>query len=70
LFAWTRDLIGFRKTWSHFRRVAFPDYVAGVPDGPDNDGRFTYIWEGPTAGTPSQIAVVWWGARPDEQSVS
>jgi glycogen operon protein len=66
LFAWTRDLIGLRKRWSHFRREGFPEYIAGVPDGLGNDGRFTYVWEGPAVGEPSQIAVIWWGARPDE----
>ena len=65
LFAWTKDLIGLRKRWSHFRRAGFPEYAAGVPDGPGNDGRYTYAWEGPPAGEPSQIAVVWWG-RADE----
>jgi pullulanase/glycogen debranching enzyme len=61
LFDWTKNLIALRKRWSHFRRAAFPEYIAGVPDGPGNDGRFTYNWEGPAAGAPSQIAVIWWG---------
>jgi pullulanase/glycogen debranching enzyme len=66
LFAWTRDLIALRKTWSHFRRTEFASYVADIPDGPGNDGRYTYAWEGPAAGAPSQIAVVWWGTTPAE----
>ena len=30
-------------------------------DGAPNDGRFTYAWEGPAEGEPSQLAVIWWG---------
>jgi isoamylase len=67
LFAWTRDLIDLRKRWSHFRRAGFPEYVAGVPDGSGNDGRYTYAWEGPPSGEPSQIAVLWWGKAADEE---
>ena len=37
-----------------------------MPDGSGNDGRYTYAWEGPSAGAPSQIAVIWWGATPTE----
>jgi len=62
LFEWTKGLIALRKHWSHFRNSDFPEYV--VPDdlaGPRNDGRFTYAWEGPAEGEPSQLAVVWWG---------
>ncbi len=64
LSRWTQGLIALRKRWSHFRRADFPDYVEGAPDdrnGPRNDGRFTYVWEGPAAGSPTQLAVVWWG---------
>lgn len=64
LFDWTRGLIALRKQWSHFRRVDFAEYIHGVPDdsqGARNDGRFTYSWEGPDAGSPSQLAVIWWG---------
>jgi pullulanase/glycogen debranching enzyme len=67
LFHWTRDLIALRKAWRHFRRADFPQYVADVPNGPGNDGRHTYTWEGPGVGSGSQLAVVWWGggrARP------
>ncbi len=63
LFAWTRDLIALRKAWSHFRRGDFPSYVVGRPDDSAgaNDGGYTYSWEGPPAGEPSQLAVIWWG---------
>ena len=37
-----------------------------MPNGSGNDGRYTYAWEGPAAGAPSQIAVIWWGAMPEE----
>ena len=66
LFDWTSDLIALRKTWTHFRRTDFASYIADVSDGPGNDGRYTYAWEGPPAGAPSQIAVIWWGATPAE----
>jgi pullulanase/glycogen debranching enzyme len=66
LFAWIKYLIALRKTWTHFRRASFADYSAGLPDGPGNDGRYTYVWEGPGPGAPSQIGVVWWGASPGE----
>lgn len=64
LFQWTRGLIALRKQWSHFRRSDFARYVQGVPDdraGTLNDGGYTYVWEGPARGEPSQLAVVWWG---------
>jgi isoamylase len=61
LFDWTRGLIALRKQWSHFRRVDFAEYAMDAPAGPDNDGRFTYAWEGPAEGEPSQLAVIWWG---------
>lgn len=61
LFDWTRDLITLRKTWRHFRRTDFAAYAQGVAHGPDNDGRYTYTWEGPAVGLPTQLAVVWWG---------
>ena len=70
LSGWTRDLIALRKRWSHFRRANFPAYASdaakgGKDAGAVNDGRFTYIWEGPPDGSPSQIAVIWWG-KPGE----
>jgi isoamylase len=64
LFTWTKDLIALRKRWSHFRRADFAAYVDGAPNddqGPRNDGRFTYTWEGPGDGAPTQLAVIWWG---------
>ena len=64
LFKWTRGLIALRKQWSHFRRADFARYVQGAPDdrnGPVNDGGYTYAWEGPPAGEPSQLAAIWWG---------
>lgn len=64
LFQWTRGLITLRKQWSHFRRSEFAPYVSEAPDdraGPINDGKYTYTWEGPASGEPSQLAVVWWG---------
>ena len=53
-----------RKQWSHFRRADFAAYIDGAPNdehGPRNDGRYTYVWEGPPDGSPTQLAVVWWG---------
>ena len=64
LFDWTRRLIALRKQWSHFRRSDFAPYVEGQPDdrsGRRNDGSYTYSWEGPGNGEPTQLAVVWWG---------
>jgi glycogen operon protein len=64
LFEWTKGLIALRKQWSHFRRTDFPEYIHGVPndsEGDRNDGKFTYIWEGPDVGSPTQLAVIWWG---------
>lgn len=64
LFDWTRRLIGLRKQWSHFRRSDFAPYVQGSPDdraGHLNDGAYTYLWEGPGSGEPTQLGVVWWG---------
>jgi isoamylase len=64
LFDWTRGLIALRKQWSHFRRADFAAYAIDAPDDRDgrrNDGRFTYAWEGPGEGEPSQLAVIWWG---------
>ncbi len=61
LFGWTRDLIALRRQWTHFRRTGFADYINGAPDGAANDDRFTYTWEGGPVGSPSQLAVVWWG---------
>jgi isoamylase len=68
LFHWTKELIALRKQWSHFRRADFPEYISDAADdrgGPRNDGKFTYIWEGPAEGAPSQLAVIWWG-KPGE----
>jgi isoamylase len=64
LFDWTKGLIALRKQWSHFRRADFAEYVMDARDDRDgrrNDGRFTYAWEGPGNGEPSQLAVIWWG---------
>ncbi len=61
LFHWTKALIALRKTWSHFRGRDFTRHVHDVADGPGNDGRYTYTWEGPTTGSPSQLAVIRWG---------
>ncbi len=62
LFDWTRGLIALRKQWSHFRRADFADVRHGrARTGAANDGRFTYAWEGPAEGEPSQLAVIWWG---------
>jgi len=66
LFHWTRDLIQLRKKWTHFRRAEFAEYVdqawdGGAHAGPDNDGKFSYAWEEPGDGRPTQVAVVWWG---------
>jgi isoamylase len=68
LFNWTKELIDLRKRWSHFRRADFAAYIDGAPNddqGPRNDGRFTYVWEGPADGSPTQLAVIWWG-KPGE----
>ncbi|HKA55868.1 MAG TPA: alpha-amylase family glycosyl hydrolase [Candidatus Binatia bacterium] len=66
LFHWTRDLIQLRKKWTHFRRAEFAEYVdqawdGGAHAGSGNDGKFSYAWEGPGDGQPTQVAVVWWG---------
>lgn len=74
LFNWTKGLIALRKQWSHFRRADFAEYITGAPDDRDgrhNDGRFTYAWEGPAEGEPSQLAVIWWGTadEPDLMAI-
>ncbi len=66
LFHWTRDLVALRKQWTHFRRDDFARYAAdasngGAGAGTANDGKFTYSFEGPSDGQPTQLAVVWWG---------
>lgn len=66
LFHWTKDLIAIRKKWSHFRREEFARYAAsafngGADAGGNNDGKFTYSFEGSSDGQPTQLAVVWWG---------
>jgi glycogen operon protein len=63
---WTRRLIQLRKQWTHFRRAEFADYAAaafdgGADSGAKNDGRFSYSFEGPADGQPTQLAVIWWG---------
>jgi isoamylase len=71
MFDWTRGLIDLRQHWSHFRRADFAEYIVDAPDdreGARNDGRFTYAWEGPGEGEPSQLAVIWWG-KPDEPDI-
>jgi len=70
LFQWTRGLIQLRKKWTHFRRADFPQYAAqafngGADAGSKNDGKFTYSFEGPANGQPTQLAVIRWG-RPGE----
>lgn len=66
LFHWTKDLISLRKQWSHFTRRDFPEYVqeawnGGANAGSANDGKFSYAWEGPEEGEPTQLSVIWWG---------
>jgi glycogen operon protein len=66
LFHWSRDLIRLRKAWTHFRRADFPVYAhaawnGGPGAGGANDGKFTYFWEGPGDGEPTQLGVIWWG---------
>ncbi len=66
LFRWTQNLIALRSKWSHFRNSDFPGYAGqaangGADAGAGNDGRFTYSWEGPEDGQPTQLAVIWWG---------
>jgi isoamylase len=66
LFHWTRDLIQPPKKWTHFRRAEFAQYVdqawdGGAQAGAGNDGKFSYAWEGPGEGQPTQVAVVWEG---------
>ena len=66
LFHWTKDLIKLRKQWSHFRRKDFTEFVSeaqngGSNAGAANNGRFSYVWEGPNDGEPTQLAVIWWG---------
>jgi isoamylase len=61
LFDWTKSLIELRKRWTHFRSSTFPNYVQPENAGLDNDGGYTYAWEGPATGEPIQVAVIWWG---------
>lgn len=66
LFGWTKGLIQLRKKWTHFRRAEFAGYAAqafngGADSGAKNDGRFSYTFEGPGNGEPTQLAVIWWG---------
>lgn len=66
LFHWTKELIKLRKKWTHFRRSDFAEYVdkawnGGPNAGAANDGKFSYSWEGPSDGQPTQLAVIWWG---------
>jgi glycogen operon protein len=66
LFHWIKDLIALRKHWSHFRQRDFVPYVDsawnnGTNAGSANDGKFSYVWEGPGDGEPTQLAVIWWG---------
>ncbi|MBU0970370.1 MAG: hypothetical protein KKC20_06965 [Proteobacteria bacterium] len=64
LFHWTRELIALRKQWSHFRNKDFVAHVTDMPNdkiGRQNDGKYTYIWETPREGSPTQLAVIWWG---------
>lgn len=66
LFHWTQDLITLRKQWAHFRRQDFAQFVSdaqnsGSNAGTANNGKFSYSWEGPHDGEPTQLAVIWWG---------
>ena len=63
LSEWTRGLIALRRRWTHFRQADFAEYAAAprAAGNVSNDGRFSYTWEGPPAGAPSQLAVIWWG---------
>jgi len=66
LFHWMRDLIALRKKWSHFRRDEFARYApsafnGGADAGANNDGKFSYSFEGSSDGQPTQLAVIWWG---------
>ena len=68
LSEWTRGLIALRRRWTQFRLPDFAEYAPAPrvkPGDPTNDGRLSYSWEGPPAGSPSQIAVIRWG-RPGE----
>jgi len=68
LSEWTRGLITLRHRWSQFRRPDFAEYAPApraAPSDPANDGRISYSWEGPSAGSPSQLAIIRWG-RPGE----
>ena len=65
---WTRGLIALRRRWTHLRRAEFADYAPtarAAPGDPANDGKMSYAWEGPPAGSPSQLAAIWWG-KPGE----
>jgi glycogen operon protein len=68
LSEWTRGLIALRRRWTQFRQADFAEYAAApraAPGDPANDGRLSYSWQGPAAGSPSQLAVIRWG-RPGE----
>jgi isoamylase len=76
LFNWTSSLIRLRKRWTHFRRADFPAYATqafngGTHAGAQNDGAYTYSFEGPRDDTPTQLAVVWWGklGEPDLMAI-
>jgi glycogen operon protein len=66
LFHWTKDLVRLRKKWTQLRKADFAEYVneawdGGSNSGSANDGRFSYSWEGPNDGEPTELAVIWWG---------
>ena len=68
LSEWTRALIALRRRWTHFRQPDFAEYATApraAPGNSANDGHLTYSWEGPPAGSPSQLGVIRWG-RPGE----
>jgi pullulanase/glycogen debranching enzyme len=68
LSEWTRGLIALRRRWTHFRQPDFAEYATApraAPGNSANDGHLTYSWEGPPAGSPSQLGVIRWG-RPGE----
>ena len=64
---WARGLIALRRRWTHFRQPDFAEYATAprAAGNSANDGHLSYSWEGPPAGSPSQLGVIRWG-RPGE----
>jgi pullulanase/glycogen debranching enzyme len=57
LFNRTSSLIRLRKRWTRFRRADFPAYATqafngGTHVGAQNDGAYTYTFEGSAVGAP------------------